>query len=132
MNIFVTAAKQKLRFPSNKGELTAEQLWDLPLQAKSGFDLDSVAKAVNSQLKAVTEDSFVSTTASPAKTDLQIKLDIVKFVIADKIAENTATRDAALRKAQREKLMGVLADKQDEALKSLTPAELQAQIDALG
>ncbi len=128
MNIFEQASILKLRFPSSKGELTTEQLWELPLQSKSQFDLDNVAKAVNGQLRAVTEESFVSTATNPAKDTLQTKLEIVKHIIAAKITENTALRNAAARKAEREKLVGILADKQDEQLKALTPDAIRARI----
>jgi hypothetical protein len=129
--LFIAATKAAIRFPTNKGELSTEQLWDLPLQSKSGFDLDTVAKTVNAALRSVTEESFVSTTTSPAKSLLELKLDVVKFIIADKIAENEANRRKADNAAQRAKLIGILGDKQDEALKSLSPEELRAQIAAL-
>lgn len=132
MNIFEQASQQKLRFPSVKGELTTEQLWDLPLQSKNQFDLDTVAKTVNNELKNVTEESFVATTTSPAKTILELKFEIVKHVIAVRIATNAAARDQAARKAEKDKLIGILADKQDEALKGLTPEEIQTRIAALG
>ena len=46
MSIFEQASRLKLRFASVKGELTIEHLWGLPLQSKTSFDLDTVAKAV--------------------------------------------------------------------------------------
>lgn len=127
MSIFEQASRQKLRFPSLKGELTVEQLWDLPLQSKSGFDLDTIAKAVSRDLKAVTEESFVIET-SPANTTLVLKLDLMKHIIAVRLAENAAAVNRAARAAERQKLLGVLADKQDESLKALTPAEIQQRL----
>ncbi len=130
-NIFETASRQAVRFVSNRGELTTEQLWDLPLQSKSGFDLDSVAKAVNMALKATTEESFVATARNPMKEGLELKLEIVKHIIAIRIQENADKQAAAGRAAEREKLLGILGEKQDEALKNLTPDEIQARLDAL-
>lgn len=131
MNIFEQASRQKLRFPTNKGELTTEQLWDLPLQSKSQFDLDTVAKSVSGELRGATEESFVATTVNPAKKELELKLEIVKHVIAVRIAENEAAHNAAARKAEREKLLGILADKQDEELKNLTPEQIKERLTAL-
>lgn len=131
MSIFEQASRQKLRFPTNKGELTTEQLWDLPLQSKSQFDLDTVAKSVSGELRGATEESFVATTVNPAKKELELKLEIVKHVIAVRIAENEAARNAAARKAEREKLLGILADKQDEELKNLTPEQIKERLTAL-
>ena len=65
MNLFEIATRKKLRFPSLKGELSAEQLWDLPLSSRVGLDLDNIAKAVNKDLKAEEEDSFVKTSTNP-------------------------------------------------------------------
>lgn len=128
MNIFELAARKKLRFPTNKGDITVEQLWDLPLQSKTLFDLDTVAKTVNSLLKSVTEDSFVSTTASPVKSQYELQLEIVKHVIATRLAENEAARVKAARAEELQKLTGILADKQDAALKELTPEQIKARI----
>lgn len=45
-DIFEIASRRKYRFPSAIGELTVEQLWDLPLtDPKRGATLDNVAKA---------------------------------------------------------------------------------------
>lgn len=131
MDIFQRALINKLRFESVRGEITTEQLFDLPLQSKTGFDLDSVAKNANQRLKAVTEESFVTATSSPGKSMAELRLDVVKAVIQYRIDENRKRLDAAQRAAQREKLEAVLGRKQDEELDKLSPAEIQARLDAL-
>jgi hypothetical protein len=131
MNLFEYATRNALRFSSIKGLITTEQLWDLPLQSKTNFDLDNVAKSANAELKALTDDSFVATAEKPGKEQATVKLEIVKHVIAVRLAENEVARTAAARKAEREKLLGILGDKQDEALKNLTAEEIQARLAAL-
>lgn len=130
-NIFKKAAKLKLRFPSVKGLLTVEQLYDLPLTSKAGFDLDSVAKTVNGYLRLASEESFVNTKPNLEQTLNQLCLDIVKEVIADRIAENEANANALVRRHEREKLLEVLQGKKDAALANLTEAELEEKIRAL-
>jgi hypothetical protein len=132
MNIFEQASRQKARFASIKGEITTEQLWDLPLQSKSGFDLDTVAKNVNAELKGVTEESFVATTSNPAKATLELKLEIVKHVIAVRLAENEAQRSAAAKAAEKQRLLDILAKKEDQALEGLTPEQIRERINQLG
>lgn len=127
-NIFEQASATKLRFASDRGDLTTEQLWDLPLQSKTQFDLDSLAKSVNAQLKAVAEESFVSTNSNPASARLTLQLEILKHIIAVKLNNAAAVKERATRSAEREKLVSILADKQDEQLKSLTPEELAKRI----
>jgi hypothetical protein len=128
MNIFEQATKLALRFPSTKGDLTTEQLWDLPLQAKDNFDLDSVAKAINKRLKDISDESFVSTKVSAAQTIAELKLEVVKHVIAVRLEEADDNRKRAARVAEKNKLLGILGDKQDEALKTLTPEEIKKRI----
>ena len=132
MSIFEQATRKALRFPSIRGELTTEQLWQLPLQAKTGFDLDSVAKQVNSELKAVTEESFVSTSHSPAKDKFELMLTVVKHIIQVKLAEAENLKSMAEKEAKRQKLLQALARHQDAALEAMTPEELEAQLKALG
>lgn len=131
MSNFKKAARLKLRFPSVKGHLSIEQLYDLPLTSKAGFDLDSVAKAINSDLRLASEDSFVNTKPNLAKDLNQLCLDLVKEVIADKIAENEANAKAVANRHEREKLLTVLEGKKDAALANLSEAELEERIRAL-
>lgn len=131
MSNFKKAARLKLRFPSVKGLLSVEQLYDLPLTSKSGFDLDTVAKTINTYLRASSEDSFVNSKPNTEKDLHQLCLDIVKEVIADKIAENEATAKAVANRHEREKLLEVLQGKKDAALANLSEAELEERIRAL-
>ncbi|MEO3748812.1 hypothetical protein [Plantactinospora sp. B5E13] len=131
MTIFEEATREKFRYPSTKGLLTTEQLWELPLTAKSGFSLDDVAKAVNAELKAIDTESFVATETNPAKATLETKLEVVKHVIAIRLAEDQAAKAAAAKKLEKEKLLAVLGRKQDAALENLTEAELLARINNL-
>ena len=131
MTIFEKATREKFRYPSVKGLLTTEQLWELPLTAKSGFSLDDVAKAVNAELKAIDTESFVATETNPAKATLETKLEVVKHVIAIRLAEDQAAKAAAAKKLEKEKLLAVLGRKQDAVLENLTEAELLARINNL-
>lgn len=131
MDLFNIAARKKYRFESNKGQLDSEQLWDLPLTSAKGFDLDTVAKTINRELKAQTEDSFVTPTNSARTTELENKLAIVVYIIGVKQAENEAARNAAAKIAERKRLVEILEIRNQEELLKLTPAEIQARIDAL-
>lgn len=130
MNIFEQATRQQFRFQSIKGLLTTEDLWQLPLQSKSGFDLDTVAKTINKMLKETAEESFV-TSVSSANTALSLALDVVKHVIAVKMEENAASRSRVERAAERQKLLEILEKKQDAALHELTPAQIAERLAAL-
>jgi hypothetical protein len=134
-NIMFQAALQKLRFSTNRGQLRSEDLFDVPLQSRDGFDLDTAAKAISRQLKEAAEESFVETSTNPAKAKLELQLEVIKAVIAYKVEQHKAREAAASRKAERAKLVNLLGEKQDEALKTLTQEEIQkrlAELDKAG
>ena len=131
MNIFEQATRRAIRFESAKGDLSVEQLWDLPLQSRNQFDLDTVAKTVNRQLNAVTEESFVSVRENPAKETLSLKLEIVKHIISVKLQEAEEARNRANKASEKEKLLRLLDEKQNEALRALTPEEIQERLKEL-
>ena len=127
-NLFQLASRQKFRFQSIKGELTTEQLWDLPLTARGGFNLDEVAKQVAAELKAAGEESFVQKNSNPAKSKLEAKLEIVKHIISAKLEEAERAVKASQNQEERQRLLAVLNRKQDAALEELTPEQIQARL----
>jgi len=131
MNIFEQATRRALRFESSKGELSVEQLWDLPLQSRNQFDLDTVAKTVNRQLNDVTEESFVSTRENAAKATLTLKLELIKHIIAVKLQEVDEAHNRANKASEKEKLLRLLEEKQNESLRSLTADEIAERLKAL-
>ena len=82
LNIFEYAAKNKLRFATERGLLTAEDLFDIKLSNQAGPSLDKIAISLDEELSK-TEKSFVKK-VTPQNKELQIKLDIVKHVISVK------------------------------------------------
>lgn len=130
-DIYKYAAQNGLRFPSIRGELLVEQLFDLPLTSVNGFNLDNVAKDVNAELKACGEESFVSTTANPQQKVLEIALDIVKDVIATKQAISAKALDRQHRTEERRRLLDAIAAKKDQVLSAASMDELEKQLAAL-
>ncbi len=130
-NMFEYATRNKLRFPSPRGELSVEQLWDVPLRSRDDFNLDTVAKTASKALKSVAEESFVDTAKTPAHTRQEIALDVVKYVIQTRLDEETTAAQRAANKVEKEKLLRILAEKQEGRLSDLTEKELQKRIAAL-
>lgn len=130
-NLFIFATRNKLRFASIRGELSVEQLWDVPLRSKDDFNLNAVAKAANKALKEISEESFVETTKTVTHTRLETALYVVKYVIEAKLTEEETAKKRAANKQEREKLLGILAEKQDGKLSELSEKELEKRIKAL-
>lgn len=130
-NLFLQATREKFRFESSKGDLSVEQLWDLPLTSRTGLDLDTVAKAVNADLKASNEESFVNANNNPAVSRLQAKLEVVKAIIEVKLAQAEATKKRAEKAAERQRLMEVLHSKKDQELQGLSVEEIERRLSRL-
>lgn len=130
-NLFLQATREKFRFESPKGDLSVEQLWDLPLTSRTGFDLDTVAKAVNADLKASNEESFVNVNNNPAVSRLQAKLEVVKAIIEVKLAQAEATKKRFEKAAERQRLMEVLHSKKDQELQGLSVEEIERRLSQL-
>lgn len=130
-NIYLKAAKSKLRFKTNAGHITVEDLFDLPLVSKNGMDLDSVAKTVHNALKAEGETSFVENRVNPRKASLELAMEVVKDVIRIKQEEYAAKQDQAAKAAKKEMLKEALIKAQANALSSMTPEQIQAELEKL-
>ena len=130
-NLFLQATREKFRFESSKGDLSVEQLWDLPLTSRTGFDLDTVAKAVNANLKSSNEESFVNVSNNPTVSRLQAQLEVVKAIIEVKLVQAEAAKKRALRLAERQRLMEVLHSKKDQELQGLSVEEIERRLSQL-
>lgn len=127
-NIFEYATRNKLRFATVRGDITTEQLWDVPLRSSDGFNLNAVAKAANDVVKAANEENFVETARTPAHTRSETALEVVKYVIDAKLADEAAAKKRAENRLKREKLLTALAEKQDGKLSEMSERELKKQI----
>ena len=130
--MFEKATRQQLRFNTKKGLLSVEDLWTLPLKTNLSVqvDLDEVAKTVHQELKSSEEVSFVAPVTA-SNTTAQLKMDIVKHIIAVKLAEKEAAEKAREVKEKKQKIMSIIAQKQDESLMNSSVEDLQKMLDTL-
>lgn len=123
-NIFEYAVRNKVRFPF-KGLISVEDLWDL-----SVTNLDSIYKTLNKQIKQSEEESLL-TAKTNIDTELEVQIAIVKHIVSVKLAEQEAREKAAAKKAQKQKIMSIIATKEDEALKNTSVEDLKKMLDEL-
>lgn len=122
--LFETAIRNKFRFPY-KGLISVEDLWDLNIH-----ELDNVFKTLNA---AVTKSQEESLLAAKSEKDevLTIQIEIVKYIVGVKLAEiDTALRDKE-RYEKKQRIMELIAAKQDEALLNKSVDELQSMLNDL-
>lgn len=125
VNMFEVAVRNKMRFPY-KGLVSAEDLWDLSVTS-----LDLIFKTLNLQVKQAKEESLLST-KSEADTILDLQIEIVKYIVSVKLAEKEAREKAASKREQKQKIMQIMATKQDEALQNSSMDDLQKMLNELG
>lgn len=116
MTLFEKATKEKVRFETSKGSISVEDLWDLPLTSnETDVCLDDIAKGLSKALKQDSE-SFVEK-KTPVNTILETKFSIVKCVIKAKLKDIEVKEHAAEIKAKKEKIIDIIAEKEDDRLK---------------
>ena len=131
MEIFKKASKKKLRFSTNRGVLSVEQLWDLSKDEIRQL----VIKAREAEKKSSGEvnDSELSFLDAPAKTketDDELRFEILKDIyLTKKSAEEKAQKKAEV-KASNKKLIELIARKQDEALEKKSIKELEKMLES--
>jgi hypothetical protein len=123
--MFENASRTKLRIASDRGLLSAEDLWDLSLT-----ELNSIAKKLNAELKSSAEEDFLEETSSEDKVT-KLKFEIVLHIINTRKAENSKRKEYAELKAKRDKLLAIKAKKQDDSLENMSIEELDAELEAL-
>lgn len=123
-DVFLEVSKRDIHFETPKGVFAANRLWKIDLP-----DLDNIARALNKQIKELSDDSFIGSSTVPK--ELTLKFEFVKAVINNK--QETAKKLAlkASKKKKREELLSVLSHKQNEAMQKKSIKALQAELDEL-
>lgn len=123
-NMFEYATRNKVRFPF-KGQISVEDLWDLRAD-----DLDTVFKTLNRQVKQSEEESLL-VTKTAEDTALDVQIAIVKYIFDIKMQEANARLLDKERKAQKQKIMAILAHKQEQELQNKSVDELQKMLEEI-
>lgn len=125
-DLFFNAVKNKYRFPSERGFLTVEQLFDVDLKT-----LDKIYGTLCEQKDAKPKKSLLSP-REVGDVELDEKIDIVTRVYNYKNALIESRRAAAEKSRNKQKLLDILAKKRDEALENLSEEELLKKLQELG
>ena len=64
--------------------------------------------------------------------ELEVQIAIVKHIVSVKLAEKESAEKALAKKEQKQKIMSILAAKENEALQNSSVEELQKMLDELG
>lgn len=124
VNLFEVATKEQYRF-QHKGSLNVEDLWMLPVQ-----QLDEVFKGLNSQIKQVKEESLLDNKTKEDEV-LNNKIEIVKYIVNEKLKKQAEKLHEKENKEQRQKIMQILSDKENEDLQNKSADELREMLKSL-
>lgn len=125
-DLFFNAAKNKYRFPSERGNLTVEHLFDLDMKS-----LDKIYGTLCEQKDSKPKKSLLSP-REVGDVELDEKISIVAQVYEYKDSVIDKRKKAAERSRDRQKLLDILAKKKEEALENLSEEELLKKLRELG
>ena len=123
--MYKIAARRKLRW-NFRGLCSVEDLWDLGVE-----DLDYIYKNLRTLQKSSEGESLLENRTAE-DDDTEIRISIIKDIVQTKLAEAEEKKNLAKRLAEKRKLMGIKAEKEEADLRALSAEELQKKIDALG
>jgi hypothetical protein len=122
MENFKLASQQKLRFQTNKGSLSTEQLWDLSIP-----ELDTLAVSLEEEHAKSGKKSFI-VKSSPKDKVAKLRFDVVLDVLTTKVEEAQAATEARETKEFNNKILTLIAEKKDETLKGKSIKQLQEML----
>lgn len=126
--MYKKAFRMKLRFQTAHGLLSVEQLWDLkPAQ------LAELAKKLRAEIKEENagddeELAFLSVNPDSKQSENALRFEIVKDIYQTLRAEATESAEARLRKEHNDKILELIARKQDQELESKSIDELKQML----
>lgn len=120
--MYKEALQKKLRFKTNKGMITTEDLFDLSLQ-----NLNTLAIMLDKKISEAPKKSFIEELPTEENDD-ELRFSIVKDVINIKLKARKDNIDKAQADAQKKRILEILAKRNDEELEKKSTEELRAML----
>ena len=118
-NIWVECLKNKFRFEF-KGLISTEDLFDLTLA-----DLDAIYKNLKKEESDLQGDSLLENDENPNVREVEVKIEVVKAIFDMKKAEIARAERALANKAQKDKILVIIEDKENQELSEKSIDELK-------
>lgn len=123
-NLFEIASRKKYRYPY-KGWITTEDLWDLSLDK-----LDEIYKDLLRKFEESKGESLVSE-KKDGDPDLANKIAIIRHIADTRMQEAKDNEAQALAYQKRQKILSILAEKQDDDLRNKSTEELRKMLEEM-
>jgi hypothetical protein len=120
MSNYKEASRIGLRINTIKGSLSVEQLWSLTLP-----QLDELAVSLEDNVEKSVTKTYLKKRTNKNKL-AQLSFDIVLDILQTKMAEAEELQSANEIKKHNDKILTLIAEKQEEDLRGKSAEELQA------
>jgi len=122
MDNYKKASKLQLRFTTEKGVLSVEQLWGLPFYVISNSikDIKKLLKKNDDDELSFLDDSKV------IDSENELRFEILKDIYITRKTEQEEIRTAADTKEHNQKILGLIQKKKEDSLSSMSVEELEA------
>lgn len=120
--MYKEALQKKLRFKTNKGMISTEDLFDLSLQ-----NLNTLAIMLDKKISEAPKKSIIEELPAEENDD-ELRFSIVKDVINIKLKARKDNINRAQIDARNKRIAEIIAKKEDEALENKSIEELRAMI----
>lgn len=120
--MYKEALQKKLRFKTNKGMISTEDLFDLSLH-----NLDTLALMLDKKISEAPKKSFIEDLPAEENDD-ELRFSIVKDIINVKLKARKDNINRAQIDARNKRIAELIAKKEDEALENKSIEELRAMI----
>lgn len=119
MDIFKEASRKGLRVKTSKGLLTVEQLWTLPIS-----ELDTLAVSLQEIYEESGKKKSYLTKKSVKDKEAKLAFDIVLEILTTLAGEADDAKEAKEIKEHNAKILGLIAEKDEETLKGKSKKQL--------
>lgn len=124
-DLLVYITRQKLRFPY-RGQLNVESLWDLETAA-----LNDIYITLR-EGRDLTCKTGLSQNADDKKLrEIEYRMQAVRYIYDIKVTEQKAEEERAAKNQEKQRILGLIAEKQNEELRSMSLEELKAKLKEL-
>ena len=120
-DLFITATRHQYRFPFH-GSITVEDLWTLHFT-----QLNEVYKTLSKSVKGEDEAGLFEE-VKPDRHTLNM-IEIVKYIFSVKKAEEEERKQAKEKAEKRQRILEIMARKQDEKMESMSEEELRKMLE---
>ena len=127
-DLFKKATKQNVVYPTTKGVLTLNDLWNIPLESKSptAVTLDSILVSLDTELrKEKASTSFINKSSTSTASVKQLAFDVAHEILVERLEDKKANETRLAENQRKDRIKELIVEKKEDNLKNLSLEELE-------